>query len=107
MQIQPEWHSSILYKIQNKELGKILLKRKSQGKRINHTNYFRKIGYNLHAAGYIYRAWLDKYGQNYPFMLSAYLAGPNHKITKSLIRDPGLLYKSDNRVYSDIRDILE
>lgn len=107
MQVQPKWHSGVLYKIQSNKLGRYLQKKKREGKPINHDIYFKNVEYNLHVAGYLYRAWLDQYNGYYPFMLSTYFAGGNHPITRALIKQPGLLYRRKHRVYNDIKEVLK
>lgn len=106
MQPLPQWHSGKLYVIQNGDLGKYLLKRKREGKPINHIRYFKRINYNLHVAGLLYRQWLKKYNENYSHMLATYLAGHSHPLARKLRKNNDVL-SQDIRLYRDIRWILE
>lgn len=106
MQVQPYWHSGKLYKIENGDLGRHLLKRKREGKLICHERYFKRIGYNLRVAGYLYRMWLDKYEQKYSFMLASYFNGHNNSWSRKLRAKPELLYNVECRLFRDIRRII-
>jgi hypothetical protein len=104
-QVDPYWHSGRLYYIQNCELGAYLLKRRREGKKVDHKKYLKRIGYNGHVSASLWRDWLDKYN-SYPVMLAAYMAGPDSDYRKELQTNINALYKTNHTLYEDIRYIL-
>lgn len=105
MQLLPRFHSAKLYYVDDGELGKYLMEKSRSGEKIDHRRYLLRIQYNAEVAAMLYRTWLDKYG-TYEIMLAAYICGPNHYLTKQLVKNPELLKEKDYRLYKDIRKIL-
>ena len=86
MQVRVKFWKHVLYRIDNGDLGKYLLSRAT----IDHSRYFKRIGYGIESGCYIMSHASKKY-KSYPLALVSYWTGGSSDIFKRAVNDSDYL----------------